>query len=332
MKKIIIIGSMFISSIASIVFADTHYVSTNGTDIVPFNTLESGAWNIQSAINIADDGDTVLVDEGTYIPNVPITIDKNIIVKSIKGAGKTIIDGNSSPMFSLVVIQGGCSSTFDGFTIQNGGMGGVYVSLSPATVKNCVIHHNKQWGFYDFGGCKASNLTIAYNQVYGYYAYKVGNLVYSAVNFIMWGNGTDVYIDGMGDRNGPEPVWCVTDPSFYSTNDFRLRPESICINAGDTHDWMTNDIAAGGNHRVIDGACDLGAYEYTPPPQMQGIHQAIEINWASTLGVDYQVQYTTNLTSNVWIDLIMIAGNGGTCVAFDSTKTTSSKIYRVVAK
>lgn len=328
MKKIIIISSMFISSMA---FADTHYVSTNGTDIAPFNTLESGAWNIQSAINIANDGDTVLVDEGTYVLNATVTINKYITVKSIKGAMKTIIDGNfPNKILTCVTIQN-ANPTFNGFTIQNGS-GGLYVSRSQAIIKNCVIHHNQQWGYYDFGGAYAYNLTIAYNKGYGYYAYNVGSLPVSAVNFIIYGNDTEFFIDGLWSKNGPDPIWCTSDPSFYSTNDFRLRPESICINAGETLSWMTNDIAGSGNHRVIDGACDLGAYEYTPPPQMQGIHQAIEINWVSTLGVDYQVQYTTNLTSNVWIDLIMIAGNGGTCVAFDTTKTTSSKIYRVVAK
>ena len=136
----------------------------------------------------------------------------------------------------------------------------------------------------------------------------------------------DVYL------NIAPPVWCTTDPSFYSTNDFRLRPESTCINAGDIFVGMYSDIAADGNHRVIDGAVDIGAYEYTPPPQMQGIYQAIEINWTSTLGVDYQVQYTTNLTSGVWIDVCSVAGNGGTSVAFDTTRTNASKVYRVVAK
>jgi hypothetical protein len=110
---------------------------------------------IQSAIRSSDDGDTVLVQPGTYVEN--ISFSRDIVVGSLllTTGGKayidsTIIDGN----------QNGCvvfinSSTADakliGFTIQNGtGIsinsqvfgGGILMIQSDAVIEHCSIRNN----------------------------------------------------------------------------------------------------------------------------------------------------------------------------------------------
>jgi len=40
-------------------FADTHYVSTNGTHQTPFTSWGTAATNLQSAVDVAGDGDEV---------------------------------------------------------------------------------------------------------------------------------------------------------------------------------------------------------------------------------------------------------------------------------
>ncbi len=60
------------------------------------------------------------------------------------------------------------------------------------------------------------------------------------------------------------------------------------------------------------------------------IEAAVEISWESISGDHYQVQYSTNLSSGVWIDLgDPIVSVGSTSHIFDSTRSNSTKYYRV---
>jgi hypothetical protein len=60
------------------------------------------------------------------------------------------------------------------------------------------------------------------------------------------------------------------------------------------------------------------------------IYTAVEIDWPSQANASYQVQYSTALDTNTWIDLgTPVAGNGTTNVFFDSIRGTSSRIYRI---
>lgn len=71
---------------------------------------------IQEAINAANPNDIVLVGLGVYNEN--INIDKSLTVKSVEGAGATVINAQEAPM--AVLINGtGTIATFDGFTVEN---------------------------------------------------------------------------------------------------------------------------------------------------------------------------------------------------------------------
>ncbi len=149
----------------------------------------SGAYQaIQTAMDSAAIGDTVLVWPGTWVENLNY-FGKNIVVTSRylldndpAAIRATIIDGNQSG--SCVVFRSGETrgAILDGFTITNGsgydlGLetyvgGGIYIYQSGPTIKNCIIENNHVVGFVSSGGgicCRLgtnplfSNLTVRYN-------------------------------------------------------------------------------------------------------------------------------------------------------------------------
>lgn len=85
---------------STFVSAATHYVSPFGSHIAPFSTWANAATNIQSAINVASGGDTVIVTNGHYAVgssslngNNRIIITNNITVQSVNGYSNTVIAG-----------------------------------------------------------------------------------------------------------------------------------------------------------------------------------------------------------------------------------------------
>ena len=104
------------------------YVSTTGSDETGDGTEENPFATIQTGINAAVNGDTVLVAAGTYVENIYINQDISII--SISGEDSTIIDGNQSG--SVLTINGdSLEIVLSGFTISNGNganAGGIYIS------------------------------------------------------------------------------------------------------------------------------------------------------------------------------------------------------------
>src|SRR5262245_26293903 len=99
---------------------------------------------IQSAINAAVTGDTILVASGTYTENINYR-GKPITIVSENGPAATIIDGNHAGTVVTFNTQEGRDSVLDGFTIQNGNAltgGGVYIRFSSPTIKRNIIANN----------------------------------------------------------------------------------------------------------------------------------------------------------------------------------------------
>ena len=119
---------------------------------------------IQSGIDIAQNGDTVLVDDGIYKGEGNVNIDfkgKRITLKSKNGADATAIDCEKlhETRGFYFYNEETNESVLDGFTITNGShqSGGAItlISASP-TIKNCVIKDNLTSGI----NCINSDLII----------------------------------------------------------------------------------------------------------------------------------------------------------------------------
>jgi parallel beta-helix repeat protein len=99
---------------------------------------------IQSAINVAAFGDTVLVAPGTYVENINFG-GKAITVRSESGPEVTIIDGRNADSVLSFTSGEGRDSVLNGFTLQNGRTslgGGIKVQGSSPTITNNVIRNN----------------------------------------------------------------------------------------------------------------------------------------------------------------------------------------------
>ncbi|MCD4817569.1 MAG: DUF1565 domain-containing protein, partial [Candidatus Cloacimonetes bacterium] len=127
---------------------------------------------IQQGINESVNGDTVLVQPGTYPENINFE-GKAITLGSLfhttqdtSYISQTIIDGNYHT--SVVKFDSGedSSSVLTGFTITNGyatNGGGVYCWESSPIIQNVVIKNNSTLGYTTGGGgiyCSDSNLTL----------------------------------------------------------------------------------------------------------------------------------------------------------------------------
>ena len=117
---------------------------------------------IQSGIDAAENGDTVLVADGIYRGEGNVNIDfkgKQITVKSQNGAESTTVDCERKPDTRGFIFQNNETndSVLDGITIINGIYemgGGIFCDNASPTIKNCVIDRNQATAnkYYGEGG------------------------------------------------------------------------------------------------------------------------------------------------------------------------------------
>jgi len=129
---------------------------------------------IQAAIDASTNGDTVLVQPGTYIENINFN-GKNIVVGSLtlttgdtSYISQTIIDGNQDT--SVVIFSNGETSAavLSGLTIQNGSAtsgGGIYLSNSSPSLLNLNIRENETVSWRYGGGIYCYNSSPRLNNV-----------------------------------------------------------------------------------------------------------------------------------------------------------------------
>lgn len=177
---------------------------------------------IQSGIDAANNGDTVLVAPGTYQENIDFK-GKAITVTSSGGAAATTINGGNKPGLATVTFANGetRSSVISGFTITGGGDtifsgnsdGGIYVSGGSPTIQGNTITANYCHDIdVQFGAA-----AILDNEVSGVLAGTGSGVDLSYCTFgsgIHLG-GTNNFVNGLGsivigntieNNNGQEPA------------------------------------------------------------------------------------------------------------------------------
>ncbi len=120
-------------------FGANYYVTTNGSDAADGLTWETAKRNIQPAVDLASDGDLVLVSNGVYSITSQIAVTKGVTVRSLNGADHTFIHRGSGD-YRLVLLKH-ADAVFDGFTLSKSTRGAVYIDAA-GTLVNCVVSNN----------------------------------------------------------------------------------------------------------------------------------------------------------------------------------------------
>jgi len=208
--------------------------------------------------------------------------------------------------------------------------GGVNCHYDPGrtTVDNCLF-----WGRELAGSAVNGN---DWTQVISCTIYGYGTAINRAervVNCVLWGNERQVYIpsdvsysDVEGGYPGESNIHA--DPMFANAGggDFRLRPDSPCIDSGfNDPELPETDIA--GMHRIMFGGksltVDMGAHEFyinelKPLPDTD---EAI-FTWSSFADKTYAIFHTDDLfTWHLVVESFPSAGNETTFWTDDGTLT-----------
>jgi hypothetical protein len=269
---------------------------------------------------------------GTWENKTRATIEANIITRNTawRGGGLALCDG----AIRNNIVSGNSAEYGGGISECCGIVQNNIVSLNSATVfggglcwcggliqNNIIVANSAETGGGAHGcGSIASDGTISIshfsnNTVYGNRAAKAGGgLSESSVtirNSVVWGNGAP---EGAQLHDSREMTYCcVLDlnlpgegnigvaPRFVNAEDgdFRLKPDSPCVDAGSNdRDLPETDIA--GMHRIMYGGksltVDMGAYEYYINDLTPGSNpDETTFTWSSLADKTYSIFYTDDL-------------------------------------
>jgi parallel beta-helix repeat protein len=219
---------------------------------------------IQSAIDAANDDDTVFVFNGTYVENIVVRKDLSLFGEH---GNATIIDGGGNP---VVVWIEACTVTMSGFSVTNGSSWAISLADSASTtISNNNISGNSGYGLgsgrspfstitnniisknVDDGVVIFDSLgnTIANNNISGNYG---GVVIYDDVGSIINGNNiSNNVLDGIYFYNSTSTT--VSNNYLLNNNEWGTTfAESSSI-------WFTDNLISNSNIsiRLIDSSWHL---------------------------------------------------------------------------
>lgn len=122
------------------VFADTAYVSTNGSHTFPYTNWATAARDVHSALTSCWNGSTIWVSNGTYRIDRELGIDHAITIVGVNGRDAVIVDGMNTTRCARLSHPG---AVLEGLTLFHGyGHDGGGVLIDKGCVRRCAIRSN----------------------------------------------------------------------------------------------------------------------------------------------------------------------------------------------
>jgi hypothetical protein len=183
-------------------FAEIRYVSKTGSSTPPYTSWATAADSIQKAINICNDGDTVIVANGIYKETLIIETAVSLIGLSMDS---TVIDGTGLnaplPGYEGVTIIIKANLQLENFTVKGKGAGipltlvlAAFEAHTSIAVKNCLIM-NARDGIGVLDGNYKINNVIFKNFSTSIYKNSGSNMAYGIISdCIFLGNLNGNYI------------------------------------------------------------------------------------------------------------------------------------------
>jgi len=135
-------GGVTATVTVQVISETTHYVSPAGGHVAPYTTWANAATSIHAAVEVACDGGSVIVTDGTYRISSEIVVEVDMTVSSVNGSSVTRVEADQScRVFNL----GAQACTLSGFTIEGGDAssgGGVYCQNTTPVISHCTISSN----------------------------------------------------------------------------------------------------------------------------------------------------------------------------------------------
>jgi len=173
-----VLGTLVLCNVVEM-FAVERYVNVNNpTPAAPYVTWATAATSIQTAVNVASDGDVITVTNGVYQTGASqlflgygtnrVSISKALLVRSVNGPAVTLINGGGT-MRCVTLVS---NAVLSGFTLTNGG-GAFAVAAGAlgstnnsrwATLTNCILTGNvSPTSSGGAGGCTLNNCILTNN-------------------------------------------------------------------------------------------------------------------------------------------------------------------------
>ena len=248
-------------------FSPNHFVSPSGSNLWPYLRWQNAATNLQSAVDAAGDGDTVLVDDGVYLLSQQIEItNKAIVMRSLHGPGSTTVDGNNTTRCFYV---GHSNAVVDGFSITRGrGTGGGVFMDRLGEVRNCVVSGNSTpdsgGGVCCYGGGLVRNCLVVSNSASGCgggIAVETNGIVENCTitgnsggacggglscigdgisgirvrNSVLYGNAAATGSNYCNSGSGMDYSFCCAIPFVGGTSNIDVDPLFVAPSSGDYH-------------------------------------------------------------------------------------------------
>ncbi len=212
-----------------------------------------------------------------------------------------------------------CDATIENNTIcYNEGYEGTALYGCQAETRNCII-----WGNRAPGGVGTVPAPI----------YLSDPPTYSCIqDWTAEGEGNIAEDPRFVDYDGPDnKVWTCED------NDYRLLPDSPCIDAGKNQEWMWDAVDLDGKPRILFGVSsltvDMGAYEHRFNLNVLTVREGdaalTRLTWTSRAGIAYTIVSSPDLLSGLWAEEATIVSAGPSSTWQDPDTLSRQKFYRL---